>query len=625
MYPHAEDRTGTPQALLRDPTLQALLARTIITIGRPASNLDVAVPGPGHVLMSPALAERAGGRVLLRFALEHAWMAGIAGVPSSAAKLLAARATGCFLYLLPRAERLAALEDPAIPVFAQLASPAADSVALLFAWRQIVTMPPDSAALAVVHRLWPFAAPLEALLTGGGDDRLTLDPVTGRNRYLCPPHPEPAIIALGSCTASSPSAEAFAAAEQRRQALFAHAAAAGGEAALRDASRHVTEALLAHFQVADLAQAVLAASGTDATLLLTGLLAAEHPDRQIETILMSPSETGSGVPDAVLGQHFAPCTASGAVVVKGGAIQGFPPALTMTTISLRGPEGLPRDAAALSADCESAIAAIATKGGHAVLHAIDGSKTGLMGPDRAVCQQLAGRFGSHLDVVVDACQARIEPEIMRWYLEQGFPVLVTGSKFFAAPGFCGAILFPRARLHRIAGGGRLPDGLHAYAELTEDGISRRCPGLMLRWAAALEEMRRFGAEPYETVRASLDTLGGQIRGFIMRDNRLRLIPAPRPDGAGWSDRPSVFAFAVRGTAGWMSPAGLRPIYAALNDESAAGPRCRIGQPVEIAPGLGALRIALSAAQLRPGTDLRPELNALFGKLHVLLDSFAPCA
>ena len=69
---------------------------------------------------------------------------------------------------------------------------------------------------------------------------------------------------------------------------------------------------------------------------------------------------------------------------------------------------------------------------------------------------------------------------------------VLGTLLFGAPGFCGAVLFPRQRLRKIAGGGQLPDGLGAYASLSGGSGSRRCPGLLLRWAAALAHMREFG-------------------------------------------------------------------------------------------------------------------------------------
>ena len=190
---------------------------------------------------------------------------------------------------------------------------------------------PDLAALEMVARLWDLAAPTEALLVSGGDDRLTLDPQTGLNRYLCPPYPVPGVISFSSCTASIISPPAFAAAEAVRQDLIAASCTAAPDAVLASASDQIVAELLVHLDVADIAEAVLAASGTDATLLLTGLLAAERPRQTITTVLMSPSETGSGVPEAVQGRHFAPCTASGQVVEKGGAVDGFPPGLSLVT------------------------------------------------------------------------------------------------------------------------------------------------------------------------------------------------------------------------------------------------------------------------------------------------------
>ena len=192
------------------------------------------------------------------------------------------------------------------------------------------------------------------------------------------------------------------------------------------------------------------------------------------------------------------------------------------------------------------------------------------------------------------------------------------------------MLFPRARLRRIAGGGRLPDGLGAYASLSDGTVSRRCPGLLLRWAAALAPMRDFAALAPGEVRAAIDHAGAQMRAAMMREKRVQLVPAPRPEGLGpglgWSDRPSVLTFSVRGAAGPMSADALRPMYRALARdmsgemaEEFASQACLIGQPVVLGEAIGGLRLALSAAQIVSGADLRGPLAAVFGKLAALLD------
>lgn len=65
--------------------------------------------------------------------------------------------------------------------------------------------------------------------------------------------------------------------------------------------------------------------------------------------------------------------------------------------------------------------------------------------------------------MVDACQLRSEEESIRKYVSLGFPTLVTGSKFYCGPPFCGAVLFPPAALAELeAGHEHLPAGFEDY-------------------------------------------------------------------------------------------------------------------------------------------------------------------
>jgi hypothetical protein len=634
----ATHRSGVPVPIATHPALRHLLESTSTALGQAAGTLGVLVSRSGEVTLGATLADRPGALVLLRYAVERAWMCGVPGLPDAAAMLLAARAAGCFMNMLPHGQRAEALEDPAIPLFARLAGETPPLAQLTACWRLLAEAAndtgeaPDLAALQFVQRLWLLAMPTEALLVQGGDERLLLDSASGQNRYLCSPWPQPDVISFSSCTASSISPAALAASEQARQDMFAAAVMQSPDTVLASASDQIVAELLVHFGAEDIAEAVLAASGTDATLLLTGLLAAERPRQTMTTVLMSPAETGSGVPDAVQGRHFASCTASGTTVEKGGAVDGFPPGLAIASIALRTEDGLPRPAEAIAAGCEAAIEA-GSRRGHVVLHAIDGSKTGLAAPSLLALDLLADRFGSKLDIVIDACQLRIEPETVRLYLERGWPVLVTGSKFFGAPGFCGAILFPRARLRRIAGGGGLPDGLGAYTSVADGSLSRRCPGLLLRWAASLAHMREFARIPTADICRAIDLAGAKARSAMMRHPELHLVQAPRPRIGRWSHRPSVLTFALRGPEGFLSAAALRPFYVAMAGDCSdtlqtgagnaaralAARPCRLGQPVQLGgPDIGGLRVAFSAAQIAAQDDLRPSLATAFDKIAMLL-------
>ena len=357
---------------------------------------------------------------------------------------------------------------------------------------------------------------------------------------------------------------------------------------------------------------MLTASGTDAALVVTALLAAEHPGDQVTSILVSAAETGSGVPDAVQARHFAALAPGSARVDKGACLAGLAHTPGLTSLALRDAAGQPFAPAEMEAACTAAIAAAVARG-RAVLHAIDGSKTGLTAPDKPALLRLRARFGAALDIVVDACQARIEAADMRWYLQHGFPVMVTGSKFFTAPGFCGAVLLPRARLDAFAVGAGLPAGLGAYARLDGGLGSRHCAGLLLRWTAALHEMTVFaGHDPAEVARR-LDGYAGALHKTIAGDGRFTLVQAPRPPAAGWSGRPSVFTFTMQDSQGVLSADRLRALYVA------AAPCYQVGQPVLLGgAGLAGLRIAVSAAQL--GNDAREQLGHVLARLSEELDA-----
>ena len=61
---------------------------------------------------------------------------------------------------------------------------------------------------------WPM------VLTTGGDDRLTLDPETGRNLYHAKPQVAPDALFRGSCTCNSPTQLAYDAAERVHEAFM---------------------------------------------------------------------------------------------------------------------------------------------------------------------------------------------------------------------------------------------------------------------------------------------------------------------------------------------------------------------------------------------------------------------
>jgi len=214
--------------------------------------------------------------------------------------------------------------------------------------------------------------------------------------------------------------------------------------------------------------------------------------------------------------------------------------------------------------------------GNVVVYLTHSTKTGLIAP-------VSPPDGAN--VIVDACQARIGPETVAAYLRRGWPVVVTGSKFFGGPAFSGAILFPRARL---PANGQLP----LLPVLSDDARL----GAVLRWTAALAAIDAF--EPRAASMAEiLSRRGTAIQQGLASNPALVSVGGLQPRGSGWADLPSIFTFGVRDPMDrrrLLSAAELRPLY-----EHLAHVGVLLGQPVGLGP-FGGLRIAIGARDLLEG-------------------------
>jgi hypothetical protein len=426
-----------------------------------------------------------------------------------------------------------------------------------------------------------FLFDLTDVLVSGGDTRVSIDPKTRVNKYLCPVLPAPEMTCFSNCTATPISSEAFIATVSSYERLVADVSSRDASSVLLNEAREVRSRVLAHFEVSDVAELLLAPSGTDATLLLMGLLVAETPNVPITSILPSMSETGTGVPLAAVGRHFATRTALRQLVPQGHAVEGFPDGSSFVTLPIRHPNGNLRDLDELD---HAYNCAIREARGRPILHLIDSSKTGVTTPTHVP-------YG--VEVVVDACQARLEKGRLREYLGRDWPVIITGSKFFGGPPFSGAILFPKQRFANI----RLdavPHGLASYVDLTKglEHFMSANPGTVLRWIAALVEMDRFKALPPAQISRRMTELGAFIMASTSALSTLVCLPTRGHGGAGWSAQQSIFTIAFQDPAQLsrlLTMDELQRVYRRLARENFL-----VGQPVEIGSSSAALRIAIGA-------------------------------
>ena len=474
--------------------------------------------------------------------------------------------------------------------------------------------------------------PLEKLLAMHGDSRQVIDEATGLNKYWCTMNPRNDSTPFGSCTASSVSQIGYDAASRlldRYRALSKNTDLAPVVSEHFSAIRSELNFLLCGHTQPDL-EILLSPSGTDAELLALAI-AHSFGRQQVTNILIGPTEVGSGTPAAASGQYFDTLTPAGNQVTKGEPIDAALADNTeLVAISLRYEDGSPRDEKEIDSEVEEIVANRAKAGHQVLLHVIAHSKTGLHAPSLPAVRRMKEKYAEQVLVIVDAAQGRFSRRGLKRACDEGHLVMITGSKFYGGPPFSGGLVVPPTACppkdHLL----ELPRGFsdffaqdyfptswrHAVKNLPESGST----GLLLRWTAAIAEIRDYYATPsrlrFQVLRdfesAVPDMLGGsdaivldEISEPIIADDVERLLQSKK----------TVFPFYVKHADGTqMNYEELRKVWEWLNADLSAtigpsvspatrrdlAPRLHIGQPVKLGVGENApavLRVALGGVLL----------------------------
>ena len=519
------------------------------------------------------------------------------------------------------------------------------------------------------------------LMEKGSDDRSIFTGPDRLGKYYTGMFPlTDKTIHRGTCTSSSPTPGAFAAAVDVAKEMFT--GDDGVETALLADMRARIQSLLCP----DTGTFTFHPSGTDAESvpLLYAVLQSRALAHKLEetcgkiickgrvvSIVTCAAEVGSGTLDASRGCYFSSETPLNAVGVGPGkklpylhklaSIEAIP-------VQARGEDG------ARDANMEKDILALAREKLDEdpttviVMHTIAGSKTGMFAPSWDVTETLTREYGKERIVsVLDACQMRHAPSLIPRWLDDFGLVMVTASKYYGGPSFAGGVLLSNDTVARMQDAldaeGRgvqeiVAKALAAY--LTSNEICTRMPalcgafpkatysntGLVLRWAAGLYEM--------ETLHAAIDKVGLEVAQQRMERwvNELRLMVEgmgpqldllPVEDYPGtdyqFADINSIISIRVNnGAGGYRTTEELKMVYSAMyNDCSAMMPadatpaemdlatkRCLLGQPVPIS-GNAVLRTCMGAPQMKQlleAEDFEAELQDMLVLDRVVLDKLA---
>ncbi|MFZ6744028.1 hypothetical protein ACO0LC_12430 [Undibacterium sp. JH2W] len=459
--------------------------------------------------------------------------------------------------------------------------------------------------------------PLEQLLTQGGDARIALDN-EGYNKYGCGIVPDSIALAYGSATASTISAMARSAAcavYQKLESAHDHVslyALVENEFELARQELKQLCGLTGDKADAGLAETdiVFAASGTDLHLIAAQLLAQSgKQDAPMLVIMVEPGETGSSVPAALSGQHFSQRTALGVTVGAGDKMVGASPT-ELVSIAIRDVQGRARNAGEVDAEIKALVDTAVAQQKQVMLVLADVSKTGMLAPSINLALGVQQRYPKQFRVLVDACQFRLSNASVHGYLRQGFMLAVTGSKFVSGPSFSGALFIPQgiaSELRQVP----LPQALQAYCSRAEwprlwRGAAHlhkhANTGLLLRWVAALAELRAFRQVSDTAISDFILQFGNAVQAYFANQRKLTLLPITVPDRSAlktitsWDHLPTIFSFLLNDVSNQrvLGCDQTMQIYKQLQKEK----HVQLGQPVTCGVRqqvpVSALRLCLSA-------------------------------
>jgi hypothetical protein len=497
--------------------------------------------------------------------------------------------------------------------------------------------------------------PLTEILASGGDSRQVIDPQTGTSKYGCAYAPDPHIVEFGSCTASTISPTAYAAAERVIGWIRAIDEPYLSDAVddLHETVRHQLRSLLLDSRTPSI-DVALTPSGTDAELIALDLFASRS-DAPVVNIVVGPAEVGSGTTLAAAGRHFDSQVPNGQLVDPGTPVDTRLAArTTVKRVGMRADAGGERS----DIDIDTEICALAVDalhdGARVLIHVVAHSKTGVHAPSLDAVDDLILRFGDRVGVVIDAAQGRFSRRGLSESLRSDRMVIITGSKFFGGPPFAGSLLVPPA--WQPLAHHRPPHGFDQYFSSSQmprnwAGARSALPssqnlGLLLRWHAALGDMNSYYAVPSRLRLEVLRAFESMVPEIWSRSDRLRINAVSPPLIENDTHRlleskTTVFPFSVSCGDRDLSYGELGQVYRWMRDDVGgllpeASPTQRavlstpiqIGQPVRLGldqHGVAVLRVAISGTRITSacvgmegGTSFEDRLRTLSHDLEATL-------
>jgi hypothetical protein len=454
-----------------------------------------------------------------------------------------------------------------------------------------------------------LAKPTEYLLMAGGDLRLNIDEVELLNKYGCRPFPRPDAFTFASSTATSVSNFAFDKTDKARNILIKNSLKNGFKNSAIEFSELLKTNLRKIFGLNEACEIIFSPSGTDSSLQIAAITQI-ITDKEITHVLVASDETGSGVPAALKGCHFENNTALNYPITKGDRIEGFRD-VDLIKIPFRDENGQLKTPDQLDQEVYKAVSDTNKLDKHVVLHVMDHSKLGYQSPSEKMMQDLDALTNLSMQVVIDAAQLRLDPADIQGYLNNGYIVSITGSKYFTGPPYSGALIFPEHGSKIIDSvKTKLPKGLTQYFNHSDWPTSWFCStdlsegfnyGSYMRWNAAIVEMDRYFKTPILYRNMGIEMFCNFVEDSIKDAPFLEAVYGEETRANTYNNRDfgirnirTIFPFFILKDGKGLPVDKVKKLYMLLNSDMSkqfegspleivrlAGQKCHIGQAVNV--------------------------------------------
>jgi len=348
----------------------------------------------------------------------------------------------------------------------------------------------------------------EVSLTSGGDSRTCLNS-KGRNKYHSSAKPLNDTALFGSCTSSSVATNGYEAALTFYRQLEAVEDKQLQQATITEHYGLCRRELLSYVMNLEThdAQAIIAPSGTDAEYLALWVAWISSGKKPVSNIIIGPSELGSGSIIAAAARYFDEQTPINEPAIPDSILDRELAAATeVYKVSIRDQSGDTHQDTDMDQEVRTLVEREVSQGRHVLLHMVAHSKTGIHAPTLDTVSQLKQQYGiDQLSIIVDAAQGRFSRTGMSQLVANNSMAIITGSKFFGGPGFCGAVIIPKCYLNLLKSETTLPNGFDKFfcADMfpTDWTGPRKAAnpttnlGVLLRWRASLTEIIRYYHTP----------------------------------------------------------------------------------------------------------------------------------